>query len=49
MTDDITLRYFEKSRSILRSEHDSMLKKIKHEIDRMRSTALSKVSSSGTT
>ncbi len=43
LSEDIISKYFENSRSVLRVEHDSMLNKIKDEIDKMRNKALSKV------
>ena len=43
MSEDIFSKYFENSRSVLRTEHDSMLKKVKDEIDKMKNKALSKV------
>jgi hypothetical protein len=43
MSEDIISKYFENSRAVLRVEHDSMVKKIKDEIDKMKNKALSKV------
>ncbi|HEV8405860.1 MAG TPA: hypothetical protein VGQ13_08140 [Nitrososphaera sp.] len=42
MTDDIS-GYFEKAKAQLKSEHDSMVQKIKEEINASRRKTLSKV------
>jgi hypothetical protein len=42
MTDEIS-GYFEKAKAQLKSEHDSMVQKIKEEIDATKREALSKV------
>ncbi len=42
MTDDIS-GYFEKAKAQLKSEHDSMVQKIKEEINASRRKTLSKI------
>jgi hypothetical protein len=42
MTDDIS-GYFEKAKAQLKSEHDSMVQKIKEEVNASRRKTLSKV------
>lgn len=42
MTDDISI-YFEKAKEQLKSEHDSMVQKIKEEVNAGKRKALSKV------
>jgi len=42
MTDDIS-GYFEKAKTQLKSEHDSMVQKIKEEINASRRKTLSKI------
>ena len=42
MTDDIS-GYFEKAKAELKSEHDSMVQKIKEEINASRRKTLSKI------
>lgn len=42
MTDDIS-GYFEKAKAQLKSEHDSMLQKIKEEVEASKRKVLSKV------
>jgi hypothetical protein len=42
MTDEIS-GYFEKAKAQLKSEHDSMVQRIKEEIDATKREALSKV------
>jgi hypothetical protein len=43
MTQDILSSHFEKARAVLKSEHDSMVQKIKEEISKSKQRALSKI------
>ncbi|MFL6362832.1 MAG: hypothetical protein ACJ709_05260 [Nitrososphaeraceae archaeon] len=43
MTQDILSSHFGKARAVLKSEHDSMVQKIKEEISQSKHRALSKI------
>lgn len=43
MTQDIISSHFEKARSMLKSEHDLMIQKIKEEISQSKQRTLSKI------
>jgi hypothetical protein len=43
MTQDIISSHFENARAVLKSEHDSMVQKIKEEISKSKQRALSKI------
>jgi hypothetical protein len=43
MTQDMISSYFEKARAVLKSEHDSMVQKIKEEISQSKQRVLSKI------
>ena len=43
MTQDVISSYFEKARAVLKSEHDSMLQKVKEQISQSKQKALSKI------
>ncbi|HZC20346.1 MAG TPA: hypothetical protein VE223_01760 [Nitrososphaeraceae archaeon] len=43
MTDDIIASHFEKARARLKTEHDSLVQKIKEEIQQSKKKTLSKI------
>jgi hypothetical protein len=43
MTDDIIANYFDKARTVLKTEHDSMVQKVKEDISQSKKKAMSKI------